>query len=455
MAFYQSGDTIVALSSAQGPGAVALIRLSGPEAIGIAESVFSKSLKDKQSHTLHFGTIKNDLQVLDEVVIGLYRGPRSYTGEDVVELSCHGSSYIVQELLTLLGKKGARQAAAGEFTLRAFLNGKMDLSESEAVADLIASDSRNSHELAMRQMRGGYSRALQELRQSLIDYAALIELELDFAEEDVAFANRDSLRTLLHRILGDVTQLRDSFHAGNVLKHGIPVVIAGKPNAGKSTLLNALLREERAIVSEVAGTTRDTIEERFSLNGTVFRLIDTAGLRESSDTVERIGIERTRKELKQAGIVLYVFDGSNTAPSALREELDALETGAAQVVPVCNKTDRMEQHPAQVFASVAGVIGVSAADGRIEHLLETLAAIPDSLKTQQGQLMVSNLRHYQALAETAIALESVLQGLDTELGGELLAFHLREAIRHLGSITGAIDADELLGSIFGRFCIGK
>jgi tRNA modification GTPase len=455
MASYQSGDTIVALSSAQGSGAIALIRLSGPEALNIAAAVFSKPLQDKLGNSVHFGSINDDGRPLDEVLLTLFRAPHSYTGEDVVELSCHGSSYIIHELITLLGKHGARQAEAGEFTLRAFLNGKLDLSEAEAVADLIASDSRSSHALAMKQMRGGYSKALKALRQSLIDYAALIELELDFAEEDVDFANRDSLRTLLHQILAEVVRLRDSFHAGNALKQGIPVVIAGRPNAGKSTLLNALLCEERAIVSEIAGTTRDTIEERFVLNGTTFRLIDTAGLRESSDTVERIGIERTRKELKQAGVVLYVFDGSSTSPLELQNDLASLETGMATVIPVCNKTDRMEQHHGLVFGSIPGTIGVAAAQLHIEHLTEALSAVPDELKSQQGNMMVSNLRHHDALANTAKALEDVLHGLDAGLGGELLAFHLREAIRHLGSITGNIEADELLGSIFGRFCIGK
>jgi tRNA modification GTPase len=304
-------------------------------------------------------------------------------------------------------------------------------------------------------MRGGYSTALKNLRQSLIDYAALIELELDFSEEDVEFANRTSLRTLLYQIHQQVTQLRDSFHAGNALKQGIPVAIAGRPNAGKSTLLNALLKEERAIVSDIAGTTRDTIEERFVLNGATFRLIDTAGLRESNDAIERIGIERTHMALKQAGIVLYVFDGSTTDQSTLHEELNRLETGAATVIPVCNKTDRMDVHPNLKFGTISGIIGVSAANNHIEHLLEALRAIPDSIRSNQGNLMVSNLRHYQALADTASALEATLNGLDTGLGGELIAFHLRDAIRHLGSITGTIDADELLGSIFGRFCIGK
>ncbi|MBU6324437.1 MAG: tRNA uridine-5-carboxymethylaminomethyl(34) synthesis GTPase MnmE [Bacteroidetes bacterium] len=455
MAFYQSGDTIVALSSAQGSGAIALIRLSGPEAISIAESVFSKPLSQKPGNSVQFGSIKEDQRVIDEVLLSLFRAPHSYTGEDLVEISCHGSAYIIQELIALFCKSGARQAEAGEFTLRAFLNGKLDLSEAEAVADLIASDSRSSHELAMKQMRGGYSKALKDLRQSLIDYAALIELELDFSEEDVEFANRDMLQNLLKDILLKVGSMRDSFHAGNALKQGIPVVIAGRPNAGKSTLLNALLNEERAIVSDIAGTTRDTIEERFVLNGTSFRLIDTAGLRDSSDAVERIGIERTHHELKKAGIVLYVFDGSNTDPATLQQDLDSLETGAAHVIPVCNKTDRMEQHPNLKFGAIAGVIGVAAASGHIQHLLETLSSIPDTIKANQGNLLVSNMRHYQALANTAAALESALSGLDSGLGGELLAFHLREAIRHLGSITGTIDADELLGSIFGRFCIGK
>ncbi len=452
---YHSGDTIVSLSSAQGAGAIALVRLSGPEAIAAVASVFSKPLHDKPGNSLHFGRIYQETEILDEVVLALFRAPHSYTGEDVVELSCHGSSYIVGELIKLLCTKGARQAAAGEFTLRAYLNGKLDLSEAEAVADLIASDSKSSHELAIKQMRGGYSKALKELRQSLIDYAALIELELDFAEEDVEFANRPKLKELLRQLLTQVGSMRDSFHAGNALKQGIPVVIAGRPNAGKSTLLNALLKEDRAIVSDVAGTTRDTIEERFVLNGTTFRFIDTAGLRESSDAVERIGIERTYKELRQAGVVLYVFDGSSTTPESLKVELDALETNASMVIPVCNKTDRMERHHNLIFGTIPGVIGVAAATGHIEHLLESLRSIPDALKSNQGNMLVSNLRHHQALTATAEALEAVLNGLETGLGGELLAFHLRDAIRHLGSITGSIDADELLGSIFGRFCIGK
>jgi len=393
--------------------------------------------------------------VLDEVMLAIYKAPRSYTGEDLVEISCHGSPYIVQELLQLLFDCGARPAREGEFTLRAFLNGKLDLSQAEAVADLIAAESQSSHDLAMQQMRGGYSANLAILRQSVIDFVALLELELDFGEEDVEFAKRAALKDLVIQIRDTIAQLRESFSAGNVLKRGIPVVIAGKPNAGKSTLLNALLQDDRALVSEIAGTTRDTIEEKFVLDGTVFRLIDTAGLRESEDRIEAMGMERTRKELLQAAVVLYLFDLGKSTVEDVKHELLALETGRAHVIPVGTKRDQVPGFNLKDYNSIPGFVGISALNNDTGALLDALRAIPAAYRAANTGLIVSNSRHYQALGAAYAALEETISGLDAGLSGELVVFHLRDAIRHIGSITGVVDNEEVLGSIFSRFCIGK
>ena len=449
-----ANDIIAALSTAQGQAALSVVRMSGAGCIGLLDKCFSRDLSEASAYSLHFGRILDDKEVLDEVVVAVFRNPNSYTGEDLVEISCHGSPFIVSELLALLFRLGARPAREGEFTLRAFLAGKLDLSQAEAVADLIASESRNQHKLALQQLRGGYSKELQSLRQAMIDYVALIELELDFGEEDVEFADRAGLTKLLRSIHARVQELCASFRSGNAIRQGIPVVIAGKPNAGKSTLLNALLQEERAIVSDIAGTTRDTIEERFVLNGSVFRLIDTAGLREGADQIETLGIERSHAQIRQGAVVLYLFDVGQTTPEGLQAELTALPESEAWIIPVGNKCDRYPDAVA-AFSSFKDFTPIAAALSSLAPLLLKLAEIPATQQAMGSSLMVSNVRHLHALQACGEALAAALNGLESGLSGELLAFHLRVAIREIGSITGIIDNEEVLGSIFSRFCIGK
>ena len=425
-------ETIVALATPVGIGAIGVIRLSGSDAIDIAQSVFLKKITDKASHTLHFGRIAEPSSekyiIIDEVVLSLFKGPNSYTGEDVVEISCHGSHYIQQKIIELLIRQGARTSKAGEFTLRAFMNGKLDLTQAEAVADLISSDSELSHRMAIDQMRGGFSAKIKELRQQLIDFASLIELELDFGEEDVEFADRSHLFNLVEEICKYVNTLKDSFALGNVLKNGIATVIAGKPNAGKSTVLNALLNEERAIVSSIAGTTRDTIEEAISINGVLFRFIDTAGIRQSGDEIEGMGIEKTFETLK--------IDGK-------------------PIIPVANKTDLCDNEIlAETFKNFPNIIYISGKKGEISELLTLLQSKAAELN-QSSQTLVNNSRHYEALHKSAIALNDVLEGLTTQRTSDLIALDIRKALFHLGEITGEITSDDLLANIFSRFCIGK
>jgi tRNA modification GTPase len=448
-------DTIVALATPVGIGAIGVIRLSGPEAISIAQSVFSKNIKDKASHTLHFGRIISDTSVLDEVVLSLFKGPNSYTGEDVVEISCHGSHYIQQKIIELLIRKGARTAKAGEFTLRAFMNGKLDLAQAEAVADLISSDSELSHRMAMDQMRGGFSTKIKELRQQLIDFASLIELELDFGEEDVEFADRSHLYSLVAEISKYITTLKESFALGNVLKNGIATVIAGKPNAGKSTVLNALLNEERAIVSSIAGTTRDTIEEAVSINGVIYRFIDTAGIRQSGDEIEGMGIEKTFEKLSKADLVIYIFDAQTTTEEELKLEIENLKVAGKPVIPVANKTDLCDKEALKKsFKNFPNCIYISGKQGEISELLDLLQSKAAELN-QSSQTLVNNSRHYEALHKSSVALNEVLEGLNTQRTSDFIALDIRKALFHLGEITGEITSDDLLANIFSRFCIGK
>lgn len=613
-------DTIVALATPQGVGAIGVIRLSGPRAIEIVNGVFpGKDLTQQDSHTVHFGTIRQDGRVIDEVLVTLFVAPRSYTGENVVEVSCHGSDYIIQQLIRLFIQEGARLAQAGEFTMRAFLNGQMDLSQAEAVADLIASSSESSHRLAMQQMRGGFSDEIQGLRQQLLDFASLIELELDFSEEDVEFANRDELRQLVHRIQEVLRSLIQSFQLGNVLKQGVNTVIAGRPNAGKSTLLNALLNEERAIVSDIAGTTRDTIEEVLNIRGVQFRLIDTAGIREAEDTIEAMGVEKTMEKVRQSSLLVYVFDVVNTPPAEVRADLAKLMQPNMHVLVVANKMDlnpytkwehyfgptpdqppapssqegeqvslekwrtakpegykrlkefartlRNNQTPAEaklwerlrkrqlaghkflrqhiigqfiadfycvekklvievdgshhqlpevevsddqrtailnangirvfrytneeVFTQIEEVVSsitqvlqedlpsleggagggstsplhqltsdnwvpIIAKEGmNIPHLKDKLYDAVLTEKVDLDDTIVSNARHYEALERAYQALDAVLIGMDTGVTSDFIAMDIRQSLHHLGSITGEISTDDLLGNIFGRFCIGK
>ncbi|WP_394349683.1 tRNA uridine-5-carboxymethylaminomethyl(34) synthesis GTPase MnmE [Adhaeribacter soli] len=454
---FLSQDTIVALATAQGPGAIAVIRLSGPEAISITNKVFrGKNLEQQASHTLHFGTIRDCERLIDEVLVSLFVAPHSYTKENVVEISCHGSEYIVAEIIKILLREGARLAEAGEFTKRAFLNGQMDLAQAEAVADLISSNSRISHEVAMKQMRGGFSAEIKNLRAQLVHFASMIELELDFAEEDVEFADRTALRNLIHEIQKLLRHLLQSFELGNVLKNGVPTVIVGKPNAGKSTLLNVLLNEEKAIVSDIPGTTRDFIEDEVSIEGIRFRFIDTAGLRETEDKVEALGVERTRQKVEEAALVLYLFDVNTTSPEELKAEVEDLKTAGKPVLLVANKLDAAADKLID-FGSFENLIGISAS--RHQNIPELKKAILSQVKTaglqDRSQTIVTNLRHVASLEKTYAALDDVLNGIALGISSELVASDIRRSLHALGEITGEITTDDLLENIFSKFCIGK
>lgn len=461
-------DTIVALSTPPGLGAIGVIRLSGSQAIEIANTIFvGKDLHTEAANTVHFGRIMDDGKLIDESVVTLFKAPRSYTKEDIVEISCHGSPYIIEQIIQLCLRLGARMANRGEFTMRAFLNGQLDLSQAEAVADLIASDSEASHELAMKQMRGGFSDEIKALRQELIDFAALIELELDFGEEDVEFADRGKLEALVEKIQGVIKRLLDSFHLGNVMKNGVSTVIAGRPNAGKSTLLNALLNEERAIVSEIAGTTRDTIEETLNINGIQFRLIDTAGIRKAQDAIEKIGVEKTIEKIADSTLVIYMFDVSESKPEDLWSDIERFLEGSKALTAkstklfVANKMDLYpELDPTSYYKDglidASNLITASALNKmNIGYLKDTLhkAVIEDP--SLMDQTIVTNSRHYDSLHKSSEALDAVLKGLTTGITGDFIAMDIRQSLYHLGEITGEISTDDLLESIFTRFCIGK
>lgn len=450
-----STDTIIALSTPPGSGAIGVIRLSGPDAITLTNEVFAgKDLTKQASHTLHFGLIKDEELIVDEVVAGLYVAPKSYTKENVVEISCHGSNYIIQQILRLLVKKGARAAKPGEFTLRAFLNGAFDLSQAEAVADLIASDSKASHDVALQQMRGGFSNELKDLREQLIHFASMIELELDFAEEDVEFANRDQLRALIVKINTVLHRLISSFEMGNVLKNGVPIVIAGKPNVGKSTLLNALLNEERAIVSDIAGTTRDTIEDELNINGIIFRFIDTAGIRDTADIIEAKGVERTLQRMKEAKLILYMVDALQT-PDELEEQLVDLNKIDIPYLAVVNKADLFTEEQKLSFAKQEVLFLSAKQNIGVEELKTALLEKVNLLSINTSETLVTNVRHVQALQNTEKALTNVLQNIDNPITSDFLAMDIKQALHYLGEITGTVTTDDLLENIFSKFCIGK
>lgn len=462
-------DTIVALSTPPGQGAIGVIRLSGSEAINIVNKIFyGPDLALADGYTVHFGKIKTDSGVIiDECLTTVFRAPRSYTKENSIEISCHGSPYIIQEIIKLCLEKGARMAQKGEFTLRAFLNGQMDLSQAEAVADLIASDNQGSHDLAMQQMRGGFSDEIKALRQELIDFAALIELELDFGEEDVEFADRGKLENLVIKIQLVIKRLIDSFHLGNVIKNGVTTVIAGRPNAGKSTLLNALLNEDRAIVSDIAGTTRDTIEESLNIKGIQYRLIDTAGIRKAQDQIEKIGVEKTMEKISQSTVVIYVFDVTESKPEDLWSDLDRFLQGSkvltykSKKLFIANKMDlnpyiKPSSYYKDGLISEHNLISASALNKmNINAIEEILYNIVIDNPGIMDQTIVSNSRHYDSLYKSYEALTAVLQGLQSGITGDFVAMDIRQSLHHLGEITGEIHTDDLLESIFGRFCIGK
>lgn len=459
-----SSDTIAAIATAPGIGAIGVIRLSGPDAVSIANRIFKgKDLTRQPTHTLHFGHILNPedpSELIDEVVVSLYLGTKSYAGENTVEISGHGSPFILQNILNACIRAGARLAAPGEFTQRAFLNGKLDLAQAEAVADLIAADSKAAQQTALKQLRGGFSNDLKSLRDQLIQFAALIELELDFSDEDVEFADRTRFRALITEIKNASQQLIDSFRLGNVIKKGVSVAIIGKPNAGKSTLLNALLNEDRAIVSDIAGTTRDTIEETLNINGILFRLIDTAGIRtETTDIIEQIGVGKSLEKMREADVVIYLFDVETTTAAGLQEQIDLFEQEQFKFILVANKCDipgisRAQErfsaisHPILYIAAKAK----QAMDSIRQALFDTV--IEGSIETENT--IVTNARHHAALLNVVNSLTEVEQGMELGLSGELLSIDIRRSLQFLGEITGQVEVDrDILGTIFGKFCIGK
>ena len=462
-------DSIVALATPSGAGAIAVIRISGQDAITIGNSVF-KSIKNKdlttqKTHTLHLGHIMDASKTLDEVLVSIFKGPNSYTGENTIEISCHGSPYIQQQIIQLLLRKGCRMADPGEFTLRAFLNGKLDLSQAEAVADLISSDNEASHQIAMQQMRGGFSNEIAKLREELLNFASLIELELDFAEEDVEFADRTQFHELLNRIEFVLKRLIDSFAVGNVIKNGIPVAIVGEPNVGKSTLLNALLNEERAIVSEIAGTTRDTIEDELVIGGIGFRFIDTAGIRETEDVVESIGIRKTFEKIEQAQVVLYLFDSLKfkVQSSEYSIEIEKIKNQfpLKPLLVVINKLDLLSENEITAIQQELANLNIKliflSAKQRIgvDELKNQLLSFVNTGALRNNETIITNTRHYDSLLKALDEITKVKFGLETNLSSDLMALDIKEALYQFGTITGQVSNDELLGNIFANFCIGK
>ncbi|WP_410877877.1 tRNA uridine-5-carboxymethylaminomethyl(34) synthesis GTPase MnmE [Myroides sp. DW712] len=459
-------DTIVALATPSGAGAIAIIRVSGKDAIalvnGIFQSIKKKDLTKQKTHTLHLGHIVDGERVLDQVLVSVFKNPHSYTGEDTIEISCHGSTFIQQQIIQLCLRKGAKMAQPGEFTMRAFLNGKLDLSQAEAVADLIASDNEASHQIAMQQMRGGFSNEIALLREQLLNFASLIELELDFSEEDVEFADRTQFKALIDRIEFVLKRLIDSFAVGNVIKNGIPVAIVGEPNVGKSTLLNALLNEERAIVSDIAGTTRDTIEDELVIDGIGFRFIDTAGIRDTQDVVESIGIQKTFEKIEAAQVVIYLIDGGQLTQQSIAQiniELEKLKNKypLKPLLVVCNKQDLLTQEQLDLFQSqIDGLMLMSAKTNvGIEELKQTLLGFVNTGALRNNETIVTNTRHYDSLLKALEEIEKVKWGLQTNLSADLMAIDIRQALYFFGEITGQVTNDELLGNIFANFCIGK
>jgi tRNA modification GTPase len=449
-------DTIVALATAQGVSAIAVIRLSGERALSITQKCFKgKNLEEQPSHTIHFGNFHHNSKIIDEVLVTIFRTPNSFTKENAVEISCHGSPFIVKEIIKALLHEGARLAQPGEFTKRAFLNGRFDLAQAEAVADLINAETDNARQAALNQMRGGFSKEINHLREELIHFASLIELELDFGEEDVEFAKRDDLRALILKIQSYLQALISSFDQGNVIKNGVATVIAGKPNAGKSTLLNALLNEERAIVSDIPGTTRDAIEDEIVMGGINFRFIDTAGLRETKDVIESIGVERTRERMKKASLILYLVDLASTDEKEINEQLQELSTLGIPYLLIGNKIDRADDSLIRILGNKNFIFISASQQTNLSELKEKILEKVQVKEVKMGDVMVTNLRHYQNLLQTKEALTLVLNGMDAGVTGDFLAMDIRQSLHFLGEITGTITTDDLLDNIFSKFCIGK
>lgn len=454
-------DTICALSTPSGSGALGVIRISGREAINICHFLFKgRNLEVQDGQTLHYGQFSDEEGVIDDVMLSLFRGPRSFTGEDTVEISCHGSPYILARVLNALMERGARLAKPGEFTQRAFQNGKMDLAQAEAVADLIASESKAAHQLALNQMRGGFSEKIKALREELIHFTSLIELELDFSEEDVEFADRDDLKELVNRIQEMISQLVQSFATGNAMKNGIPVAIIGEPNVGKSTLLNALLNEDKAIVSDIAGTTRDSIEDEMSIGGMRFRFIDTAGIRETEDVVENIGIQRTFQMIDKASLILLLVDVVDDSAEKIQNSLERIQEkikgSDKELLLLANKIDKGSFEKSKIPEGVNSLFISSGKKEKLDELLDYLEKIAQAKFAGSQEVVVSNARHLEALKKSAEALSRVQEGLENNITGDFLAMDIRQALFYLGEITGTIEIDrDILGSIFSKFCIGK
>lgn len=467
-------DTICAIATAAGSGAIAVIRISGEGTFKIVDSIFSKNLVGEQSHTAHYGFIKDGEKIVDEVITTIFKNPHSYTGEDSIEISCHGSVFIQQRIIELLVRKGARLAKPGEFSMRAFLNGKMDLSQTEAVNDLINTMSDASHEQALKQLRGGFTQELAVLREELLNFASLIELELDFSEEDVEFADRDKFQELVYEIDLKLTRLVESFKYGNVIKNGVTTVLAGRPNAGKSTLLNALLNEDRAIVSDIAGTTRDVIEEGLNIQGVYYRLIDTAGIREAGDQIEEVGIKKTYEKVQSSAILVYVYSVLETLPPEIKKDIDNLKRADLKIVLVGNKMDQlnnthdnlhqnfMKRYDKEGWNEIyqefrdEGMIDIylSAKNNEVEELKMKLYDLV-AISGDTDVTIVTNLRHYEALEKALAAIQNVNAGIENGITGDFLAIDIRHALHYLGEITGEVTTDDLLGNIFSKFCIGK
>ncbi len=458
-------DTICALATANGIGAIGIIRISGDDALAVSSKIFDgKNLENAQSHTVHYGFIKDDDDVIDEVMVSVFRAPKTFTAEDSVEISFHGSPHIAKKILEVLMKNGARMAKAGEFTMRAFMNGRIDLSQAESIADLIASDNEASRKVALSQLKGGITNEISFLRTDLLNFVSLIELELDFAEEDVEFADRSALNQLLDKIKTKLNSLIESFQYGNAIKNGTAVAIIGKPNAGKSTLLNALLKEERAIVSNIAGTTRDTIEEILHIKGHAFRLIDTAGLRDTTDEIEAIGVQKAREKVEHSQILVYLADAATENFSEDIEMIKSLQRDDLKLIICATKIDEVLPHQYEIAESVFrneisqdfDFITISAVENQnMQDLKDELSSYVEQLKSEEGNVVITNQRHYEALGKSLEAVDKVKDAITTRISTELLAYELRNALEHLGEISGEVTNDEVLGNIFSKFCIGK
>lgn len=450
MNYFNPEDTICAITTGGGMSAIAIIRISGSKAIEITNSVFNKEIAESKTHTLHFGNFINEKEVVDEVLVSVFRGSKSFTGEESIEISCHGSVYIQNKIIQILIKNGCRLATAGEFSMRAFKNGKLDLTQAESVTDLIESESEAAHKTALNQLKGGVSSKLKELRSQLIDFASLIELELDFSEEDVEFADREKFNDLLKNIKSELEKLIQSFKLGNSIKNGIPVTILGAPNVGKSTLLNCLLNEDKAIVSDIAGTTRDAIEDTLIIEGYNFRFIDTAGIRKTTDIIENLGIEKTLEKANKSEIILFIIDANQELESQLLELNKVRKDNMARVLVIVNKIDVCDVDLKEDYISISAKNGegISALKNKLLNFINTE-------KISENDSIVSNLRHYEQLQLTLHEINSIINGMGNNISGDLLSINIRQALFHLGSITGEVTTDDLLGNIFGKFCIGK